>query len=74
MDIDAETALPVWITIDVPSDAVAGKYSANLELFTNNKKRETFTFNLNIINKTLPLTQSGFPFVAKPILLHGRRC
>ena len=54
MDIDAETARPVWITIDVPSDAAAGKYSANLDLFANGKKRETFTFNLNIADKTLP--------------------
>ena len=54
MNIDAETARPVWITIDVPADAVAGKYSANLELYANGKKKETFTLNLNVVDKTLP--------------------
>ena len=32
MNIDAETARPVWITIDVPSDATAGTYTSTLEL------------------------------------------
>ena len=54
MNIDAETARPVWITIDVPSDAVAGAYTANLELLVNGKKKETFTLNLNVVDKTLP--------------------
>lgn len=54
MNIDAQTARPVWITIDVPSDAVAGDYSANLELFANGKKIETFSLNLNVVDKTLP--------------------
>ena len=54
MNIDAETARPVWITIDVPADATAGNYTANLELFANGKKKETFTLNLNVVDKTLP--------------------
>lgn len=54
MNIDAETSRPVWITIDVPSDATAGKYTANLELFANGKKKQTFTLNLNVVDKTLP--------------------
>ena len=54
MNIDAETARPVWITIDVPADATAGIYTANLELFANGKKKETFTLNLNVVDKTLP--------------------
>lgn len=54
MNIEAETARPVWITIDVPSDAAAGNYTANLELFAKGKKKESFTFNLNVLDKTLP--------------------
>ncbi|NLC50516.1 MAG: DUF4091 domain-containing protein [Bacteroidales bacterium] len=54
MNIDAETARPVWITIDVPAEATAGIYSANLELFANGKKKETFKLNLNVVDKTLP--------------------
>ena len=54
MNIEAETTRPVWITIDVPSDAVAGAYTANLELFAKGKKKGTFTLNLNVIDKTLP--------------------
>ena len=54
MNIDAETTRPVWISIDVPSDAVAGNYTANLELFANGKKKQTFTLTLNVLDKTLP--------------------
>ena len=54
MNIDAETTRPVWISIDVPSDAVAGNYTANLELFANGKKKQSFTLNLNVLDKTLP--------------------
>ncbi len=54
MNIEAETARPVWITINVPSEATAGEYISNLELFVNGKKEKTFTLNLNVINRTLP--------------------
>ena len=54
MNINAETTRPVWISIDVPSDAVAGNYTANLELFANGKKKQSFTLNLNVLDKTLP--------------------
>ena len=54
INIDAKTARPVWITIDVPSDAIAGEYIAKLELFANGKKKETFTLNLNVVDKILP--------------------
>lgn len=54
MNMKAETARPVWITIDVPSDAMAETYIANLELFANGKKKQTFKLNLNVLDKTLP--------------------
>ncbi|MDD4730167.1 MAG: DUF4091 domain-containing protein [Dysgonamonadaceae bacterium] len=54
INIDTETARPVWITIDVPSDAIAGAYTANLELFANGKQKENFTLSLNVLDKALP--------------------
>ena len=54
MNIDAQTSRPVWITVDVPADATAGIYTANLELYANGKKKETFALNLNVVDKTLP--------------------
>lgn len=45
MNIKAETVRPVWITIDVPSDAAAGKYDAKVDLLVNGKKKETFTLS-----------------------------
>ena len=54
MDIKAETARPVWITIDVPSDAAAGKYDSKVDLLVNGKKKETFTLTLNVLDQTLP--------------------
>ena len=52
--MDAKTSRPVWITIDVPSDAVAGAYTANIEIYAKGKKKETFTLNLQVLDKTLP--------------------
>lgn len=54
MNMDAKTSRPVWITIDVPSDAVAGAYTANIEIYAKGKKKETFTLNLQVLDKTLP--------------------
>ncbi|MGV8962445.1 MAG: glycoside hydrolase domain-containing protein [Candidatus Saccharimonadaceae bacterium] len=54
MNIKAETARPVWITIDVPSDAVAGSYTSTLELLANGKKKHSFTLTLNVIDQILP--------------------
>ena len=54
INISAETSRPVWITIDIPSDAIAGNYTANLELLANGKQKENFTLNLTVLDKTLP--------------------
>lgn len=54
MDLKAETARPVWITIDVPSDAVAGNYEATIELLSKGKRKESFTLSLTVLDQTLP--------------------
>ena len=54
MPIKAETARPVWITIDVPMDAVAGTYNATLEISTDGKKEKEFILSLHVLDQTLP--------------------
>ncbi len=54
MNLDAETTRPVWITIDVPSDAIAGAYTANIEIYAKGKKKGTFPLNLKVLDRTLP--------------------
>lgn len=54
MHIKAETVRPVWVTIDVPSDAVAGTYEATIDVVANGKKKESFKLSLNVVDETLP--------------------
>lgn len=53
-DISSNTARPIWITLDVPADAAEGIYSSTLQLFADGKKKETFTFQLEVLPQTLP--------------------
>ncbi len=54
MNIKAETVRPVWVTIDVPSDVVAGTYEATIDVLANGKKKESFKLTLNVVDETLP--------------------
>ena len=54
MNIKEETARPVWITIDVPSDATPGTYKATLAMSANGKNEDSFTLSLNVLDQTLP--------------------
>lgn len=61
MDMDAETARPVWITIDVPWEATAGNYNATIDVLVKGKKKKEITLSLNVIDQTLPhFTQWNF--------------
>ncbi|MDO5522903.1 MAG: DUF4091 domain-containing protein [Bacteroidia bacterium] len=53
-DISPNTARPIWITLDVPADAAEGVYSSTFQLFADGKKKEAFTFQLEVLPQTLP--------------------
>lgn len=53
-DMVAETVRPIWITIDVPSDAAPGVYTSTMQLYADGKKKDTFTFQVEALPATLP--------------------
>ncbi len=54
-NISANSARPVWLTIDVPSDAAPGLYSSIVQIFAGKKKQQLFKLNLEVLPQTLPL-------------------
>lgn len=53
-NISPNTARPIWITMNVPSDATPGIYTSTLQLFADGKKKDKFTFQLEVLPQTLP--------------------
>ncbi|SHI55284.1 protein of unknown function [Arenibacter nanhaiticus] len=52
--VKAQETRPIWITIDVPSDAVSGTYKSTVTLDIKGQDSKTFEFTLNVIDKVLP--------------------
>jgi hypothetical protein len=53
--IKAKETRPVWVTVDVPSDAVAGTYNSTITLEAEGQtEAQEFNLTLNVINKELP--------------------
>ena len=53
-DMEPQTTRPVWISIDIPSDAVPGTYTSMMQLFASGKKCNTFKFQVEVLPRTLP--------------------
>ncbi len=53
-DIPAKTVLPVWVSINVPSDAAPGKYTSTVVVASENGDKISFPLNLTVQNQTLP--------------------
>jgi hypothetical protein len=53
-NIEAKTVRPVWLTIDIPSDAVAGNYKGELNLYAERKFVEDFEIEVEVVNQLLP--------------------
>lgn len=55
LDLEKKTVRPVWISVDIPRDAKAGKYRANVVVKENGKPtKQDLTLVLNVSNHTLP--------------------
>ena len=54
LNIEAKTVRPVWLTIDIPSDAVAGNYKGKLNLYAERKFVEDFEIEVEVVNQLLP--------------------
>lgn len=53
-NIPANTARPLWVSINVPQDAQPGIYTSTAQLYADGKKIETFKFQLEVLPQTLP--------------------
>lgn len=53
-NIEAKTVRPVWLTIDIPSDAVADNYKGKLNLYAERKFVEDFEIKVEVVNQLLP--------------------
>ena len=53
-DLEAESARPVWITLDIPRDAAPGVYAADLKLFAAGKKHSVYHFSVEVSERVLP--------------------
>lgn len=53
-NIEAKTARPVWITVEIPRTAEAGLYKGTIELFARNQDSQKFTLEVEVIDQVLP--------------------
>ncbi len=53
-DLEARTTRPVWLTIDVPADAPAGRYRSQIEISGSGTQRLKLPLELHVQNRTLP--------------------
>ncbi len=52
--MEAKTVRPVWLTITIPSDAVAGNYEGELKLYAGGRSVEKFDIMLKVVDEVLP--------------------
>ncbi|MDR2817044.1 MAG: DUF4091 domain-containing protein [Proteiniphilum sp.] len=53
-DVEAKSVRPVWLTFNIPSDAVAGNYKGALKLYAGGRSVEDFEIALEVVDQTLP--------------------
>lgn len=53
-DIEKNTTRPVWLTIDVPGDAVPGNYSGKIIIEGKSQKEKEIPIQLKVQDRTLP--------------------
>lgn len=52
--IKAQETRPIWVTIDVPSDAKAGTYKSTFTIDIKGQESQTMAFSIRVIDKVLP--------------------
>lgn len=53
-DLEAKTMRPIWITIDIPSEAQAGTYKGVLEVYSREQDTQKIDVTINVVDNTLP--------------------
>lgn len=54
LDIDGPSARPVWVTINVPSNAEPGNYTGKVSVVAKDQKQLDFIFELEVLPLTVP--------------------
>ncbi len=52
--IKSQETRPIWVTIDIPENAIAGEYQSTFTLNIEGQKTKEFKLNLNVLNRVLP--------------------
>ncbi len=53
-DIKGKEVRPVWVTVDIPRNSESGIYSTTVTVKSGEKKIETLTLELEVVNEMLP--------------------
>jgi hypothetical protein len=53
-DMEGNASRPVWVTLQVPPDAVPGTYSSTLKITAQGEETKTFIFQLEVLSRQLP--------------------
>ena len=54
LNLEANTARPVWLTFDIPTDAAAGIYTGTLNISARKQKAQRLNISLEVLPQTLP--------------------
>lgn len=53
-NLEGKTTRPIWITIDIPSDAQAGKYDGNLTIYSRRHDTQHINISIDVVDRILP--------------------
>jgi hypothetical protein len=53
-DVEGKTTRPVWVTIQVPRDAVPGIYTSTMQVSSRGRDAQNFSFQLEVLPQLLP--------------------
>lgn len=53
-DLKEQNTCPVWVTVKVPQEVIAGLYKGAIEILRNGKKAGMLSLQVNVVDRTLP--------------------
>lgn len=53
-NLEAKTVRPIWITVDIPLDAQAGKYNGELAIYSREHDTQKIDISINVVDRILP--------------------
>ena len=59
LDMAGKTTRPLWVSVDVPADAKAGRYTGQIAVVARGRERRTFEITLDVLPLSLPAPGDG---------------